>query len=554
MAYAVTNQRPDIPSAAKAWPGWSVCQIGAVLTTRSICVIALTLLSVGTLLGQSAPQILSEPKSRVVLSGKDVRVEVSATGTAPLEYQWIRDGAAFLGATNPVLILTNATPALAGEFSVMVTNLWGSVTSGVARLTVLPVPPPTTAAVWGTNGAGQVNVPAGLTGLVGISAGYAHLVAVNAAGGVVAWGDNSAGQCDVPATLTNALSVAGGYLHSLALRADGTVLGWGDNGFGQATPPSGLNNAIAVAAGGFHSLALRSDGSVLSWGDNRYGQTAVPAGLANVTAIAAGGFFSAALKADGTVTAWGYNGGGEVSVPLGISNVAQISAGFSHTLALLVDGSVVAWGFNGSGQTNVPAGLTGVAAVTAGLNHSLALTHDGGLVTWGVDGNGVARLPGALLTNPVAIAAGAGFSAALTPAPFIRAPPTNQLLVVGSNHIFPVIVNSAEPPAYQWLFNNALLAGETNNSLTITNAQAGNEGLYKVMVSNSYGVVQSDAVALAFLPAIVIQPSNQTNIAGTDATFNVVASGLGPLTYRWRFLARLGGFDQRLNYFRDARA
>src|SRR3974390_3190359 len=81
-----------------------------------------------------------------------------------------------------------------------------------------------------------------------------------AAGGTVfAWGDNGAGQTNVPTGLTNVVAIAAGDYHSLALRADGTVVAWGLNTYGATNIPADLTNAVAVGGGLWHSLALRSD-------------------------------------------------------------------------------------------------------------------------------------------------------------------------------------------------------------------------------------------------------------------------------------------------------
>src|SRR5262249_35782579 len=53
-------------------------------------------------------------------------------------------------------------------------------------------------------------------------------------GTVVAWGDNTYGQSSVPAGLSSVSAIAAGFQHSLALKSDGTVVAWGDNTYGQS--------------------------------------------------------------------------------------------------------------------------------------------------------------------------------------------------------------------------------------------------------------------------------------------------------------------------------
>jgi sugar lactone lactonase YvrE len=84
-----------------------------------------------------APIITSQPAPVVVSVGATANFSVSATGTAPLAYQWQRGSMAIAGATSP----SYTTPAtVAGDndanFSVVVSNAAGSVTSNTASLTV----------------------------------------------------------------------------------------------------------------------------------------------------------------------------------------------------------------------------------------------------------------------------------------------------------------------------------------------------------------------------------------------------------------------------------
>jgi lipid A 3-O-deacylase PagL/Ig-like domain-containing protein/OmpA family protein len=84
-----------------------------------------------------APSITSQPISQTVEPGQTATFIVVATGTAPVTYQWMLNGAAIAGATSPAY----TTPAAAVEdngaqFSVTITNPIGNATSGSARLTV----------------------------------------------------------------------------------------------------------------------------------------------------------------------------------------------------------------------------------------------------------------------------------------------------------------------------------------------------------------------------------------------------------------------------------
>lgn len=84
------------------------------------------------------PAIAAQPAAQTAPVGGSATFTVAATGTAPLTYQWRKDGTALAGATSATLTLSNLTAANAGAYSVVVTNASGSVTSNAAALTVTP--------------------------------------------------------------------------------------------------------------------------------------------------------------------------------------------------------------------------------------------------------------------------------------------------------------------------------------------------------------------------------------------------------------------------------
>jgi len=89
------------------------------------------------------PAITQQPASQTNLVGSNVVFTAVATGTAPLSYQWRTNGvnlansAVVSGATTNVLTLTGISATNAGNYTLVVTNAYGSVTSSVATLTVL---------------------------------------------------------------------------------------------------------------------------------------------------------------------------------------------------------------------------------------------------------------------------------------------------------------------------------------------------------------------------------------------------------------------------------
>src|SRR5262249_43880015 len=78
--------------------------------------------------GGTPPIITSQPGNRFVPvdNGTDVSLSASATGTAPLHYQWRFNGLNLDGATASTLILTNFQASQAGVYNILVYNNSGS--------------------------------------------------------------------------------------------------------------------------------------------------------------------------------------------------------------------------------------------------------------------------------------------------------------------------------------------------------------------------------------------------------------------------------------------
>ncbi|HSA98962.1 MAG TPA: hypothetical protein VLF17_07775 [Candidatus Nitrosotenuis sp.] len=275
-----------------------------------------------------------------------------------------------------------------------------------------------------------------------ISAGYTHSLELKSDGTVLARGSDRYGQLgddsklDDKTTpvqvsgLSGIVAVSAGGYHSVALKSDGTVWAWGYDRYGQlgddatradkATPVkvSGLSGIVAVSAGGYHSVALKSDGTVWAWGDDYHGQlgdgrklqyrpTPVQvSGMSDIVAISAGQFHSLALKSDKTVWVWGEDGDGQLGNDAtlankytavqvsGLSDIMAVAAGGYHSVALRSDGTVWAWGSDRYGQLGDNAGadkatpvqvsdLSDIMAVSAGYGHSFAIKTDGTVWTRG---------------------------------------------------------------------------------------------------------------------------------------------------------------------------
>jgi hypothetical protein len=82
--------------------------------------------------------ITSQPQGQVGYWGKSVTLTVTGIGTTPFSYQWLKDGTPLGGASGSSLVLTNLQLTDAGNYSVVITNAYGSTTSSNAYLTMNP--------------------------------------------------------------------------------------------------------------------------------------------------------------------------------------------------------------------------------------------------------------------------------------------------------------------------------------------------------------------------------------------------------------------------------
>lgn len=483
-------------------------------------------------------QITNQPQSQFGFLGSTISLSVGVTGQSPFAYQWRKAGFDLPGATNSTLMLTNVGVADARLFSVVVSNQHGTITSSNATITFNAV------AVWGNNSVGQTNVPISATSSIGLAAGDYHFLALQRNGTVVAWGDNSYGQRVVPSNVTNAVQVAAGGGHSLAALGDGTVSLWGRIlGSFSSTVPAAASNVVALALGpgALHALALRMDGSVVDWGYANYGLTNPPALASHVVGVAAGSSHSLALRSDGRVVAWGNNSSGQINVPASATNIVAVAAGWNHSAALRANGTVVVWG----SISVPPASATNVIDIAAGGNHQLALRRDGTMVAWGSNSDGQSTVP-KFATNVSAIAGGSYNSMALGAmgAPLLSGGLTNIVVNAGTTNFLRLKAVGALPLTYQWSVNGTNIDGATNAVLTLTNIMAGQAGsYYRLIVSNRFGVVPSEAIYLTVVPLeVAVQPASQSAFFGSNATLTAVTAGKGPFTYQWkRFATNLPG-------------
>ena len=134
--------------------------------------------------------------------------------------------------------------------------------------------------------------------------------------------------------------------------------------------------------------------------------------------------------------------------------------------------------------------------------------------------------------QPLIVGTGSGIPTILvtTPKTISRNENTEMLLSIP--------ISGGTPTTYVWKLNGTVITTQTDAILYIPQVSGADAGTYNLTVSNDLGTDSKDVLTLTTnvicnAPTIQQQPSNSTVISGGNATFKVVASGTGVLTYQW---------------------
>ncbi len=152
----------------------------------------------------------------------------------------------------------------------------------------------------------------GLTGIIKISVGTNHVLALTDNGEIYAWGANDYGQLGINNTessnyavkvlgeggssiLDRIIDISAGAYGSSAINEFGWVYVWGNGTYGEmgnattisnSTPTkTTVNNGISVSTGSGHNVALAQSGRIYTWGRNTYGELGIGNTANNTTVL-----------------------------------------------------------------------------------------------------------------------------------------------------------------------------------------------------------------------------------------------------------------------------
>ena len=119
----------------------------------------------------------------------------------------------------------------------------------------------------------------------------------------------------------------------------------------------------------------------------------------------------------------------------------------------------------------------------------------------------------------------------------IQPAPPSRTVDTGTAVTYSVTVTGDPPITYQWRRDGIAVPGAVSDIFHLPSAQPADSGSYAVLVLNAAGSVLSDPVHLQVItpPQILSQPESAIVAPGATVTFEVQATGTGPLSYAWQF-------------------
>jgi len=468
----------------------------------------------------TAPAFTTQPQSATVTVGSSTTFNAAASGNPAPTFQWQKAGTNITGATASSYAISNAQTTDAGSYTVVATNIAGTVTSTAATLTVnaVAVAPsittqPQSATVNAGSGASFSVVASGSPAPTyqWLKGGATIAGATGSTYSIASVQTSDAGSYSV--AVSNGAGSVTSAVATLTVQTAPVI----------TTPPQ---NATVTTGSGVTFTVVASGTAPLSYqwqkgGTNLAGATTASYSIASAQTTDSGNYAVVVTNSVGSVTS--------AVATLIVQSTPSITAqplSANATAGSGVSFSVVATGTSPLSYQWQKGGTAIAGATAASYSIASVQASDAGSYTVRV-------------TNPVGSVVSNAATLTVFTTPAITTQPQAISVTSGSNATFSVVAGGSTPLGYQWQKGGVSIAGATSASFTITSAQTSDAGNFTVVVSNSLGSVTSSVATLtvtatAVAPSITTQPQSQSVTVGGSANFVVIATGSAPISYQWQ--------------------
>jgi hypothetical protein len=136
-----------------------------------------------------------------------------------------------------------------------------------------------------------------------------------------------------------------------------------------------------------------------------------------------------------------------------------------------------------------------------------------------------------IVSNAAGVVSSSNASLTIIPsAPVITLQPSNETVVVTGTAQFSVSAVGTKPFSYQWNFDGTNIVGATNASLTLTDLQFDESGIYAVVITNIHGAIESSNSILTVSPCDPVPPGIVSWWPGENSPDDIIGGNNGTLS------------------------
>lgn len=521
-------------------------------------------------LNSIAPSIVDFSSSTTNLAGSELVLSVAAEGTPPLGYTWFWNGVpltnseTFIGANDPHLIFPSLASTNAGNYTVVVTNALGSVTSAVASVTITTLGAPMARGIFDTPGNATAAAVFGNVAYIADGTGGLQLVNLSNLDNLVSLGSYAPtgivfGVCLQTNFLYLALGTNGIAILDVTQPMQPAFVGAFDTP-GTARNLDVANGRLFVADGeaGMRILNLTipaiptSLGFLATTGNTR--DVRVSGNLAFIADEIGGLRIATITNPAAPLVIGSYISAGQANAVRLVGNRAYVANGTAGLLILDVQDPTLPVPLGTYPTTNATAlDLVGNIVVLAdGPNGYLILdvSNPANVVLVGNLATGTAANGSLVVGNLAFLSSGTNglrlaelFGVSPAAAAFLTQPTSTSVLFGGVAQ-FQATPVGPPPLTFRWyhndlpVFDDSHITGAASNRLTVSNVAFADAGNYQLRVLGPAGVTNSATAKLTFIGPLQAQLNTATNgavitLASATYTENLVLDRNLTLTGAW---------------------